>query len=216
MYTILLSAGWPIWPLLIISIIGLAIVLERAWYLQQVHLFPKNSLETTFSLANLISQQKIVSEAQITVIGQLSPIAPLFACVLHEKVLGTSAEPALEELQAVAQTTWLKLDRYLGALATIATVAPLLGLFGTVVGMIEIFGSQGAINGAGGSPQQLAHGISVALYNTAFGLLIAIPALAAWRGLRAMANQRRHECEEFTRQLFKKLYPNPVNEKWVG
>jgi biopolymer transport protein ExbB len=73
------------------------------------------------------------------------------------------------------------------------------------VGMIEIFGSQGAINGAG-SPQQLAHGISVALYNTAFGLLIAIPALAAWRGLRAMANQRQRECEEFTRQLFKKLF----------
>ena len=117
----------------------------------------------------------------------------------------SNAEVALEELQVVAQSTWLKFDRYLGALATIATIAPLLGLFGTVVGMIEIFGSQGAINGAG-SPQQLAHGISVALYNTAFGLLIAIPALAAWRGLRAMANQRQRECEEFTRQLFKKLY----------
>lgn len=76
--------------------------------------------------------------------------------------------------------------------------------------MIEIFGSQGSISnigGAAGSPQQLAHGISVALYNTAFGLLIAIPALAAWRGLRAMANQRQRECEEFARQLFKKLYP---------
>ena len=101
--------------------------------------------------------------------------------------------------------TWFKLDRYLGILATIATIAPLLGLFGTVVGMIEIFGSQGAISGAG-SPQQLAHGISVALYNTALGLLIAIPALAAWRGLKAIANQRQRECEEFTRQLFKKLY----------
>jgi biopolymer transport protein ExbB len=73
--------------------------------------------------------------------------------------------------------------------------------------MIEIFGSQGAINGGAGSPQQLAHGISVALYNTAFGLLIAIPALAAWRSLRSIANQRQRECEEFTRQLFKKLYP---------
>ena len=78
--------------------------------------------------------------------------------------------------------------------------------------MIEIFGSQGAINGAAGSPQQLAHGISVALYNTAFGLMIAIPALAAWRGLRAMANQRQREYEEFTRQLFKKLYPNVSND----
>ncbi len=214
MYTILLSAGWPIWPLLIISIIGLAIVIERAWYLRQIHIFPKNSLETVFGLANAISLQKTVSEPEISAISQLSPVGSLFACILREKASGNTADSALEELQASAQSTCLKLERYLGILATIATVAPLLGLFGTVVGMIEIFGSQGV-----GSPQQLAHGISVALYNTAFGLLIAIPALVAWRGLRAMANQRQLECEEFTRQLFKKLYPNnanPVDSKWVG
>ncbi|OYY07772.1 MAG: flagellar motor protein MotA [Polynucleobacter sp. 35-46-11] len=208
MYSILLSAGWPIWPLLIISVFGLAIILERSWYLRQIHIFPKDSLESTFGAANAISQQKKVSEAEISTIGQLSPVGSLFACILREKASGSSADSALEELQASAQSTWLKLDRYLGALATIATVAPLLGLFGTVVGMIEIFGSQGV-----GSPQQLAHGISIALYNTAFGLLIAIPALAAWRGLRAMANQRQHECEEFTRQLFKKLYPHSTDTK---
>ena len=158
----------------------------------------------------MVSQKSgaTVNDLQVTELAQMSPASPLLACTLKEKLNGSSADAALEELQASAQNTWLKLDRYLGALATIATIAPLLGLFGTVVGMIEIFGSQGAINGAAGSPQQLAHGISVALYNTAFGLLIAIPALAAWRGLRAMANQRQRECEEFTRQLFKKLYPN--------
>jgi len=210
MYSILLSAGWPIWPLLVISILGLAIALERSWYLRQIHIFPKNCLETAFSLTNQMVNSKAgatVSELQLAELAQLSPASPLLACTLKEKLSGSSAESALEELQATAQSTWLKLDRYLGALATIATIAPLLGLFGTVVGMIEIFGSQGAINGAAGSPQQLAHGISVALYNTAFGLLIAIPALAAWRGLRAMANQRQRECEEFTRQIFKKLYP---------
>ena len=213
MYSILLSAGWPIWPLLIISILGLAIALERCWYLRQTHIFPKNCLESVFSLANqLVGSKSSVSEQQITELAKLSPASPLLACALKEKLSGSNADAALEELQVTAQGTWLKLDRYLGALATIATVAPLLGLFGTVVGMIEIFGSQGAINGAAGSPQQLAHGISVALYNTAFGLLIAIPALAAWRGLRAMANQRQRECEEFTRQLFKKLYPNVSND----
>ena len=206
MYSILLSAGWPIWPLLIISIIGLAILIERSWYLRQVHIFPKGSLETAFTLANQVVSQKTLASEQITQLAQLSPASPLLACILREKSAGNNTQSALEELQAVAQATWLKFDRYLGALATIATIAPLLGLFGTVVGMIEIFGSQGAINGAG-SPQQLAHGISVALYNTAFGLLIAIPALAAWRTLRAIANQRQRECEEFTRQLFKKLYP---------
>ena len=159
MYSILLSAGWPIWPLLFISIIGLAMVIERAWYLRRIHIFPKDSLETVFGLANTISQEKNVPEAEIAAISQLFPVGPLFACALREKASGSSSDSALEELQASAQSTWLKLERYLGALATIATVAPLLGLFGTVVGMIEIFGSQGI-----GSPQQLAHGISIALY----------------------------------------------------
>jgi biopolymer transport protein ExbB len=205
MYSILLSAGWPIWPLLMISIIGLAIVLERSWYLRQIHIFPKGCLETAFSLCNQLLKDNKPTDSQMSDLANLSPVSPLFACVLKERLNDSSSEAALEELQATAQMTWFKLDRYLGILATIATVAPLLGLFGTVVGMIEIFGSQGAINGAG-NPQQLAHGISVALYNTAFGLLIAIPALAAWRGLKAIANQRQRECEEFTRQLFKKLY----------
>jgi biopolymer transport protein ExbB len=213
MYSILLSAGWPIWPLLIISILGLAIVLERVWYLRQIHIFPKNCLESVFSLVNqMVGAKSTISEQQIAELANLSPASPLLVCALKEKLAGGNADSALEELQATAQATWLKLDRYLGALATIATVAPLLGLFGTVVGMIEIFGSQGVINGAAGNPQQLAHGISVALYNTAFGLLIAIPALAAWRGLRAMANQRQRECEEFTRQIFKKLYSSDLNK----
>jgi len=208
MYSILLSAGWPIWPLLMISVLGLAIAIERAWYLRQINILPKTTLESAFSLANQLATQKSIAAMEMTQLAQSSPAAPLLACALLEKSAGNSADAALEEIQAVAQGTFLKLDRYLGVLATIATVAPLLGLFGTVVGMIEIFGSQGAIAGNAGSPQQLAHGISVALYNTAFGLLIAIPALAAWRGLRAMANQRQRECEEFTRQIFKKLYPN--------
>jgi len=211
MYSILLSAGWPIWPLLIISIIGLAIVIERSWYLRQTNIFPKNSLETAFSLCNQLLKENKPSESQLSALAQLSPATPLFACVLREKLAGSDSELALEELQAVAQATWFKLERYLGVLATIATIAPLLGLFGTVVGMIEIFGSQGAINGAG-NPQQLAHGISVALYNTAFGLMIAIPALAAWRGLKAIATQRQRECEEFTRQLFKKLYLTDLSQ----
>ena len=210
MYSILLSAGWPIWPLLIISIIGLAIAIERSWYLRQTHIFPKGLLESVFTLANQLanpSPNQKSSDISLESLSHQSPASPLLICCLKEKMAGSQADSVLEELQVIAQSTWLKLDRYLGILATIATIAPLLGLFGTVVGMIEIFGSQGTINGTG-SPQQLAHGISVALYNTAFGLLIAIPALAAWRGLRATANQRQRECEEFTRQLFKKLFPS--------
>ena len=212
MYSILLAAGWPIWPLLAISILGLAILIERAWYLRKKHIIRKETIEQAFNAnARDVANSEFLSDLSAS-----SPIGVLLAGVLREQALGHSAEAAIEELQILAQNLWAKLDRYLGGLATIATVAPLLGLFGTVIGMIEIFGSQGgsmggSINAASvgaTNPQQLAHGISIALYNTAFGLLIAIPALAGWRVLRAVADQRQRECEECTRQLFKKLYPN--------
>jgi biopolymer transport protein ExbB len=207
MYSILLSAGWPIWPLLALSIVGLAILMERSWFLRQGHIAPQADLEVAFGLAEGIASGKAVPTGLIQDLRQNSVIGTLLASILSEKQVGHSAGQAIEELAALADTTWIKLERYLGALATIATLAPLLGLFGTVVGMIEIFGSQGIVTGSGGNPQQLANGISIALYNTAFGLLIAIPAYAGWRGLRALADQRQRECEEFARQLFKKLYP---------
>jgi biopolymer transport protein ExbB len=212
MYSILLAAGWPIWPLLAISILGLAILIERAWYLRKKHIIRKETIEQAFNAnARDVANSEFLSDLSAS-----SPIGVLLAGVLREQALGHSAEAAIEELQILAQNLWAKLDRYLGGLATIATVAPLLGLFGTVIGMIEIFGSQGgsmggSVNAASfgaTNPQLLAHGISIALYNTAFGLLIAIPALAGWRVLRAVADQRQRECEECTRQLFKKLYPN--------
>ena len=212
MYSILLAAGWPIWPLLAISILGLAILIERAWYLRKKHIIRKETIELAFNAnARDAANSEFLSDLSAS-----SPIGLLLAGVLREQALGHSAEAAIEELQILAQNLWAKLDRYLGGLATIATVAPLLGLFGTVIGMIEIFGSQGgsmggSVNAASfgaTNPQQLAHGISIALYNTAFGLLIAIPALAGWRVLRAVADQRQRECEECTRQLFKKFYPN--------
>jgi biopolymer transport protein ExbB len=212
MYSILLAAGWPIWPLLAISILGLAILIERTWYLRKKHIIRKETIEQAFNAnARDVANSEFLSDLSAS-----SPIGVLLAGVLREQALGHSAEAAIEELQILAQNLWAKLDRYLGGLATIATVAPLLGLFGTVIGMIEIFGSQGgsiggSVNAASvgaTNPQQLAHGISIALYNTAFGLLIAIPALAGWRVLRAVADQRQRECEECTRQLFKKLYPN--------
>ncbi len=90
-------------------------------------------------------------------------------------------------MEASGRTVAHRLERYLPALATIASAAPLLGLLGTVIGMIEIFGSQSPANGAVGSgnPAQLAHGISIALYNTAFGLIVAIPTLIFWRYFRS-------------------------------
>ncbi len=86
-----------------------------------------------------------------------------------------------------------ELERFLTSLGTIASIAPLMGLFGTVVGMIEIFGSPTA---SGNNPQALAHGISVALYNTGFGLIIAIPAMIFYRHFRAQVDGFLVEMEQ--------------------
>ena len=91
-----------------------------------------------------------------------------------------------------------RLERYLSALATIASAAPLMGLFGTVVGMIEIFGSQSP---SGTNPQVLAHGISVALYNTALGLVIAIPAMIFYRHFRAKVESFLVDMEQQASKL---------------
>jgi biopolymer transport protein ExbB len=99
-----------------------------------------------------------------------------------------------------------RLERYLSALATIASAAPLMGLFGTVVGMIEIFGAQIPSGGAtGGNPAQLAHGISVALYNTAFGLIVAIPSLIFWRYFRARVDGYLLNLELASERLVRQL-----------
>ena len=90
-----------------------------------------------------------------------------------------------ESIEEAGRGTAHELERFLTTLGTIATLAPLMGLFGTVVGMIEIFGSQ---SGSGANPVQLAHGISVALYNTGFGLAIAMPALVFYRHFRALVD----------------------------
>jgi biopolymer transport protein ExbB len=98
-----------------------------------------------------------------------------------------------EAIEEAGRAVAHELERFLTTLGTIATAAPLLGLFGTVIGMIEIFGSQSA---AGSNPIQLAHGISVALYNTAFGLIVAIPSMIFYRHFRAKVDSLTLEMEQ--------------------
>lgn len=97
-------------------------------------------------------------------------------------------------LENAGKETAQELERYMNALATIATVAPLMGLLGTVVGMIELFGAHSP-SGVAVNPQQLAHGISIALYNTAAGLLIAIPVLMFHRFFRSRVEAHRLSME---------------------
>lgn len=185
MLTIIQAAGWPIWPLIACSILALALIVERFISLKASKIAPENLLQEAIS----VSRQGVPSEQVIAQLAQNSALGEVLASGL--KAIGQSSQSSQQEyLQAQMETAGRaaahKLERYLGALATIASAAPLLGLLGTVIGMIEIFGSQAGGGAVGsGNPAQLAHGISIALYNTAFGLIVAIPALIFWRYFRA-------------------------------
>jgi biopolymer transport protein ExbB len=202
MYDILIAAGWPVWPLLITSIVGLAILIERTWFLQSKRITPPQLIEGAIQLANSGALSSANAQQATQALADAAPLGKILAAALIEKARNSPKEKIVEAMQETAEEVSRLLERYMGALATIATVAPLLGLFGTVIGMIEIFGSQ---QGASTNPQQLAHGISIALYNTAFGLLIAIPAYTGWRILKAIIEKRQYECEAAAKKLLREL-----------
>ncbi len=183
--SIIQAAGWPIWPLILCSVAALALVVERFISLQRKKVVPKKLLDDamTLSLRTMPSPEVIAKLEQNSILGQI-----LASGLRALKANSRCSDDELHaHMEAVGRQTAHQLERYLSALATIASAAPLLGLLGTVIGMIEIFGSQNpAGTGSGvGNPAQLAHGISVALYNTAFGLMVAIPTLIFWRYFRA-------------------------------
>lgn len=186
MFAIIQAAGWPIWPLIACSVLGLALVIERFLSLKADKVAPAQLVDEAIMASRTgIPQLQVVEQlADNSVLGEL--LASGFKVLLRNpKATEDELRSALESAGRLAAA---RLQKYLGAIATIASAAPLIGLLGTVIGMIEIFGSQGGAGGmapGGGNPEQLAHGISIALYNTAFGLIVAIPALIFWRYFRA-------------------------------
>ncbi len=184
MFSIIVAAGWPIWPLLACSITALALVIERFINLKTTRVFPPELLDEaiTISRASVPSPDVVATLEQNSALGEV--LAAGFRAVnVNARLTEDDLRAAME---AAGRTVAHRLERYLPALATIASAAPLLGLLGTVIGMIEIFGSQSPTGATSGSanPAQLAHGISIALYNTAFGLMVAIPTLIFWRYFR--------------------------------
>ena len=119
----------------------------------------------------------------LTELEQNSALGRVLAAGLRN--ISAPREVMKEAIEEAGRGAAHQLERFLTTLGTIATLAPLMGLFGTVVGMIEIFGAQ---NATGSNPAELAHGISVALYNTGFGLAIAMPALVFYRHFRALVD----------------------------
>jgi biopolymer transport protein ExbB len=186
--SIIQAAGWPIWPLIACSILGLALIIERFVALKTAKVVPAKLLDEAIAVsrkgiptADVINQLEANSALGEVLAGGMRALSSNPRCT--EEELRSSVEGAGRRVTA-------KLERYLPAIATIASAAPLLGLLGTVIGMIEIFGAQsgassGGVGGSGANPAQLAQGISIALYNTAFGLIVAIPALIFWRYFRA-------------------------------
>lgn len=183
MLSIIQAAGWPIWPLIACSILALALIFERFISLKSSKVAPANLLNEaiTVSAKSLPSAETTKQLAQSSVLGEV-----LATGLSTLQVHPDSSEEALRSaMEGAGRAAAHKLEKYLSALATIASAAPLLGLLGTVIGMIEIFGAQPGASAGTGDPAQLAHGISIALYNTAFGLIVAIPALIFWRYFRA-------------------------------
>ena len=189
MFSIIVAAGWPIWPLLACSVIALALVIERFTSLKTSKVLPPKLLDEAIT----VSRTAVPGPDVVTKLERNSGLGEVLAAgfrTLNSNPLSTE-DDLRASMESAGRVVAHRLERYLPALATIASAAPLLGLLGTVIGMIEIFGSQSPTSGAVGSgnPAQLAHGISVALYNTAFGLIVAIPALIFWRYFRSRVDE---------------------------
>ena len=172
MFAIIQAAGWPIWFLLLASVVAVALIIERAISLRSTKIVPPSLLEQVKS----VYQRQGVSEEVLDKLAKDSPLGAVLAAGLRNH--NSSRYVMKEAIEEAGRAAAHEMERFLTTLGTIATASPLLGLFGTVIGMIEIFGSQAP---TGSNPAQLAHGISVALYNTAFGIAISIPSLIFYR-----------------------------------
>ena len=187
MFAIVEAAGWPIWLLIICSVIAVALIVERLTFLRNKNVAPEGLLDETVHELT----KHGVSDAMLTRLAEDSPLGRVFAAGL--KNVKSSPEVMKDSIEEAGRTAAHELERFLTTIGTVATISPLLGLFGTVVGMIEIFGAQTAI---GNTPAALAHGISVALYNTAFGLIVAVPSMIFYRHFRAKVDSLVIEMEQ--------------------
>lgn len=178
MFALIQASGWTIWPLLLASVIAVALIIERLVTLRRSKVVPSGLLDKI--LVDL--RQKGVSAEMANRVEAHSPLGRVLAAGLRN--VNSSREVMKESIEETGRAVTHELERFLTTLGTIASISPLMGLFGTIVGMIDIFASQGA--GGVTNPQLLSQGISIALNNTGLGLIIAIPATIFWRHFRAL------------------------------
>jgi len=196
-WDIIIAAGWPIWPLIFASIIALAIIVERFWALRSEIVAPSNLLPEVQKWMS----QGTISKDSLGKLEEHSLLGKIFASALaNEK---NSREVTKESIEETGRAVAHKLEKYLSTLGTIATVAPLLGLLGTVIGMVELFG---AFTNSGHDVAQFARGISVALYNTAAGIVVAVPAMIAYRYFRSKVETLLLDMEQQAIKLVEILH----------
>jgi biopolymer transport protein ExbB len=178
-FAIVQAAGWPIWPLLLASIISVALIIERLVALRRAKVVPNGLLQRAVGeFKRGANNDKLLEDLE-----RHSPLGRVLSAGLRN--VNSTREIMKESIEEAGAAVAHDLNRYLTTLGTIASISPLMGLFGTVIGMIDIFGSQ---TPGTGNPQQLAQGISIALYNTGFGIFIAIPSIIFWRHFRALVD----------------------------
>lgn len=196
MWEIILAAGWPIWPLIFASIIALAIIGERFWSLRVEIIAPSDLLP---EVQNLLNQGTIKKDV-IAKIKEHSLLGEIFASALVSS--NTSAAHIKEAIEESGRSVSYKLEKYLSTLGTIAAVAPLLGLLGTVIGMVDLFSS---FTNSGHDVAIFARGISVALYNTAAGIVVAVPAMIFYRFFRSKVDDLIFDMEQQALKLIESM-----------
>ena len=202
MIDIIQAAGWPIYPIIVCSIVALGIIGERFYTLRY-------SLVSPPDLEDLIIRTKQgikVDKETIDDVSRSSLMGFILATGLTEN---EGPKPDVEASMVEAASSVSKeLEKFLTTLGTIATLSPLLGLLGTIVGMIEIFGASSATGLA--DPAKLAHGISVALYNAAFGIIVAVPSLICYRHFRATSDSLLRDMEATANKLARALQSKEI------
>jgi biopolymer transport protein ExbB len=196
MWEIILAAGWPIWPLIFASIIALAIIGERFWSLRVEIIAPSDLLPEVQKLIN----QGAIKKDVIAKIREHSLLGEIFASALINS--NTSAAHIKEAIEESGRAVSYRLEKYLSTLGTIAAVAPLLGLLGTVIGMVDLFSS---FTNSGHDVAVFARGISVALYNTAAGIVVAVPAMIFYRFFRSKVDDLIFDMEQQALKLIESM-----------
>lgn len=202
MLEIVRSGGWLMLPIIICSIIAAGIILERIWTLQKRRVVPPN---LTRQVWEWVSRNQL-DHKHIESLHQGSPLGEILAAGLSHR--HSDREIMKESIEDTGRQVVHDLERYLNSLGTIAAISPLLGLLGTVIGMVKVFA---AITAKGvGDPTVLAGGISEALITTAAGLTVAIPSLIGYRYLRgrvdALVVQMEKEAVTLVEALHRKRF----------